>query len=136
MSYILAVQAGLTLDFAYCEQELPEAGMYFLPDVYKRQVMGVVGVGFRVNYIQSIFRDYEERYHIKAFLVDDDGTIEISTSQTGYEKTELFSDIGYALLKEQVLEGKEEIPVSYTHLDVYKRQLTRSDRLAASVFPA
>lgn len=73
------------------------------------KVMGVVGVGFRVNYIQSIFRDYEERYHIKAFLVDDDGTIEISTSQTGYEKTELFSDIGYAQLKEQVLEGKEEI---------------------------
>ncbi|MDY2650982.1 MULTISPECIES: cache domain-containing protein [Eisenbergiella] len=70
--------------------------------------MGVVGVGFRVNYIQSIFRDYEERYHIKAFLVDDDGTIEISTSQTGYEKTELFSDIGYAQLKEQVLEGKED----------------------------
>ena len=33
MSYILAVQAGLTLDFAYCEQELPEAGMYFLPSI-------------------------------------------------------------------------------------------------------
>ena len=33
MSYLLAKQAGLTLDFAYCEQELPEAGLYFLPSV-------------------------------------------------------------------------------------------------------
>ncbi|MDO4284802.1 MAG: cellulase family glycosylhydrolase [Eubacteriales bacterium] len=33
MSYILAKQAGLTLDYAYCEQELPESRMYFLPSV-------------------------------------------------------------------------------------------------------
>lgn len=33
MSYLLAKQAGLTLSFAYCEQELPEVGMYFLPSV-------------------------------------------------------------------------------------------------------
>lgn len=31
MSYILAKQAELTLDFAYCEQPLPESGLYFLP---------------------------------------------------------------------------------------------------------
>ena len=33
MTYVLAKQAGLTLDFAYCEQELPESSLYFLPSV-------------------------------------------------------------------------------------------------------
>lgn len=31
MSYILAKQAGFTIDFAYCEQELPKSNLYFLP---------------------------------------------------------------------------------------------------------
>lgn len=33
MSYVLAKQAGLTLDFTYCEQELPESKLYFLPSI-------------------------------------------------------------------------------------------------------
>lgn len=33
MSYLLGKQAGLTLDFCYCEQELPDSPLYFLPSV-------------------------------------------------------------------------------------------------------
>lgn len=33
MSYLLAKQAGLTLDFAFCEQELPDSKLYFLPSI-------------------------------------------------------------------------------------------------------
>ena len=33
MAYLLGKQAGLTLDFAWCEQELPDSGFYFLPSV-------------------------------------------------------------------------------------------------------
>lgn len=33
MSYILAKQAGLTMDFRYCGQELPDSRLYFLPSV-------------------------------------------------------------------------------------------------------
>ena len=72
------------------------------------KLLGIVGVGFRVNYIQKIFGDYEEQYQIKAYLVDKDGNIQISTSQTGYDKTDLFSFSGYSQLKDQT--------VSYTHL--------------------
>lgn len=32
-SYVLAKQAGLTLDFAWCEQDLPESDLYLLPSV-------------------------------------------------------------------------------------------------------
>lgn len=34
MSFLLAKQAGLTLDFTYCEQELPESDLYILPSVH------------------------------------------------------------------------------------------------------
>lgn len=36
MTYILAKQANLTLDFSYCEQELPDSPLYFLPSVSGR----------------------------------------------------------------------------------------------------
>lgn len=34
MTYLLAKQAQLTLDFAWCEQELPDSGLYFLPSAH------------------------------------------------------------------------------------------------------
>lgn len=34
MSFLLAKQAGLTLDFAYCDQPLPKSDLYFLPSVH------------------------------------------------------------------------------------------------------
>ena len=33
MTYLLGKQAGLTLDFAYCDEPLPESPLYFLPSV-------------------------------------------------------------------------------------------------------
>lgn len=75
------------------------------------KLLGIVGVGFRVNYIQKIFGDYEEQYQIKAYLVDKDGNIQISTSQTGYDKKDLFSFSGYSQLKDQILQERKE---SYT----------------------
>ena len=33
MTYVLAKQANLTLDFSYCEQELPDSPLYLLPSV-------------------------------------------------------------------------------------------------------
>lgn len=71
-------------------------------------LMGVVGVGFRVNYIQSIFKEYEDTYHIRAYLVDGDGTIQISTDKTGYERTDLFAVSGYPELKNTILASREE----------------------------
>ena len=60
-------------------------------------VMGVVGVGFDVNYIQDLLLEYEEQFGVKAYLVDKNGTIQISTKETGFKRVN---------------------PVSYTHLGV------------------
>ncbi|MGI5959207.1 MAG: glycoside hydrolase 5 family protein [Massiliimalia sp.] len=33
MTYVLAKQANLTIDFTYCEQKLPDSNLYFLPSI-------------------------------------------------------------------------------------------------------
>lgn len=48
--------------------------------------MGIVGVGVRIGYLQSLLRDYEDKFGVDAFLIGGDGTVEISTNYTGYEK--------------------------------------------------
>lgn len=72
-------------------------------------LMGIVGVGFRVNYIQAIFKEYEEGYNIKAYLVDNDGNIQVSTNKTGYERTDLFANSGYPELKETIIANKDGV---------------------------
>ena len=58
--------------------------------------------------IQTIFKEYEDKYQVKAFLIDEDGNIQISTDKTGYEKANLFSGSGYEKLKESVLGEKSK----------------------------
>ena len=67
------------------------------------QTLGVVGVGFRVGTLQELLRYYEENYDVKAYLVDRQGMIEISTDQTGYQASNLFESCDYPQLKDEIL---------------------------------
>lgn len=71
------------------------------------ETMGIVGVGFRVDTLQALLRDYEEKFDIRAYLVARDGTIEISTDRTGYEATDLFAICPFAEYKDDILQGRE-----------------------------
>lgn len=71
------------------------------------KIMGVVGVGFRVDSLQALLKEYETRFDVQAYLVDQNGTIEISTDQTGYHASNLFDDCEYPELKDQILSAKE-----------------------------
>lgn len=67
------------------------------------ETIGVVGIGFDVDTLQKIFRGYEETYNIKAYLIDTNGTIEISTTQTGFVNTNLFKKCAYDEYKDYIL---------------------------------
>ena len=69
-------------------------------------VIGVVGVGFRVDYLQKIFKEYETKFDVKAFLIDDQGMIEISTDETGYRKMDLFKQSDFSALRKEILSEK------------------------------
>ncbi|MEG2139398.1 MAG: sensor domain-containing diguanylate cyclase [Bilophila sp.] len=68
-------------------------------------VLGVVGVGFRVDSLQELLLEYEKTFSVKTWLVDKDGTIEVSTTQTAYEKTNLFATCPYPKLQQRILEN-------------------------------
>lgn len=70
-------------------------------------VMGVVGVGFRVDYLQALLKEYEGAYDVEALLIDGQGTIEISTDRTAYQAANLFDTCGYAQFKGQILSNQD-----------------------------
>ena len=69
-------------------------------------VIGVVGVGFRVDYLQKIFKEYETKFDVKAFLIDDQGMIEISTDETGYRKMDLFKQSDFSALRKEIFQAE------------------------------
>ncbi|MCQ4637265.1 sensor domain-containing diguanylate cyclase [Anaerovorax odorimutans] len=72
------------------------------------EVMGIVGVGFSVDTLQKIFRKYEQSFNLRAYLVDTDGNIEISTTKTGFIKNDLFDDCGYEEYKTGILSERQK----------------------------
>lgn len=71
-------------------------------------VIGVVGVGQRIDSLQKLLAEYEEKFGVKAFLIDKKGSIEISTEYTGYEKVDLFETYKITEIRDLVLSGQEE----------------------------
>ena len=69
--------------------------------------LGVVGVGFDISTLQSLLGEYEERFSLRACLVDRDGVIQVATDHTGYEHTDLFSVRPYSDLRESLLTDRE-----------------------------
>ncbi len=70
MSFLLAKQAGLTLDFAYCNQPIPDSRLYFLPSVHmdnmsRRSYMELKqkvyeGADLYISVRDGIFTEFEE----------------------------------------------------------------------------
>lgn len=71
------------------------------------KVLGIVGVGVRIEDLQELLQEYEENFGIKAFLIDENGLIEISTEYTGYEKVDIFKVYQLEKIKDKVLGFKE-----------------------------
>lgn len=70
--------------------------------------MGIVGVGFRVDSLQALLKEYEDKYGVKAYLVNRDGMIEISTEQTGYQSADLFESCNFPQLKSAILAERKD----------------------------
>lgn len=83
-------------------------------------VMGVVGVGLRVNYLQSLLHEYEAQFGVNTFLVNENGVLEIGTDRTGYQQVNHFDISGYSGLREEILTNKDEIATQAYWLDEHK----------------
>lgn len=72
------------------------------------ETIGIVGVGFGVDTMQEMFNNYEESFQLRAYLVDINGMIEISTDQTGFTKTDLFQACAFSQYKEHILSNRDD----------------------------
>lgn len=99
MSYLLAKQAGLTLTFDYCGQELPDSGLYFLPsvkmsvmnkrnyDVLKRKVYE--GAILYISSNNGIFSEFEELTGLRvefSCVSPDQGVAEVEGEKLLYRR--------------------------------------------------
>lgn len=54
------------------------------------ELLGVVGVGVRIDGLQRTLQSYRDQFYVEAFLVNDAGIVELSPDYSGYEAVELF----------------------------------------------
>lgn len=66
-------------------------------------IMGIVGVGFRLHTLQALFEEYEKEFGIEAYLINHDGMVEVATKKSGLESMDLFSESYYSHKKEDIL---------------------------------
>jgi hypothetical protein len=76
-------------------------------------VIGIVGVGLRIDYLQNLLKEYENQFCVGAFLVNSNGIIEISTEQTGFQNVDFFDTYGYNDQKDEILGASAGFPSSY-----------------------
>lgn len=68
--------------------------------------LGVVGVGLKVDSLKTLIREYESKYGIHVYLVNNEGVIEISSDKTGYENVNLFTSSQYEKREDCILTNK------------------------------
>lgn len=73
-----------------------------------RDFLGGVGVGMRVSYLKEFLKSYEEKYHLNACLIDENGVIEISSEHTGYSRIDWFQTFEQESIRSQVLGWKAD----------------------------
>lgn len=91
------------------------------------RVLGVVGVGIRIDYLKDLLRGYEDKFHVEASLIGSDGTIEISTVHTGYEKADWFKVHAQEKVRQRILHWRE----AAENLELWSisRRARRSEKL-------
>ena len=71
-------------------------------------LLGVVGVGFRVDYLEDVLRRYEQEFNVKAILLDENGFVKVSSDDRDYELKDWFKTFSIEGTREDVLGWKKE----------------------------
>lgn len=73
------------------------------------KTLGVVGVGMRISNLQQMIKQYEQSFDVDAYLINDSGSIQISSIYTGFDNVNLFDVNGYEPhVKDEILSWRED----------------------------
>lgn len=67
------------------------------------EVLGIVGIGIRLNELQGLLSSYEKKYDLSSYLIDSQGDIQISTSYNGFQAMNWFELFNQKEIKNDVL---------------------------------
>lgn len=72
--------------------------------------MGIIGVGLKVNSLQSLLKEYDDKFDVVACLIDDEGVVQLTSDKTGYEHINFFENSSSDLSdsKNLILNNKKE----------------------------
>lgn len=73
------------------------------------KTIGLVGVGFRVNTMQELLKNYADNFGVRACLVDSQGEVQITAERTRFEgNSNFFDQCLFPQLKDTILQSREE----------------------------
>lgn len=72
--------------------------------------MGIIGVGLKVNSLQTLLKEYDDKFDIVARLIDDKGFVQLASNKTGHENINFFENSSSDLSdsKQLILDNKKE----------------------------
>ncbi|HGM3505847.1 TPA: diguanylate cyclase [Clostridioides difficile] len=72
--------------------------------------MGIIGVGLKVNSLQTLLKEYDDKFDVVARLIDDKGFVQLASNKTGHENINFFENSSSDLSdsKQLILDNKKE----------------------------
>jgi diguanylate cyclase (GGDEF)-like protein len=75
------------------------------------KVIGVTGVGIKVDYIQRIIDEFEQNYNLEAFLIDSEGIVQVHTNGGQIERRNIFNEALYGEFRQIILNENDHLNV-------------------------
>ncbi|HOO32481.1 MAG TPA: sensor domain-containing diguanylate cyclase [Thermotogota bacterium] len=66
-------------------------------------LLGVTGVGVKVDYVQKILEEFESSYNLEAFLIDSTGLVQVHTDSSQIESRNIFDEKLYNGLENKII---------------------------------
>ncbi|MEG1869436.1 MAG: sensor domain-containing diguanylate cyclase [Oscillospiraceae bacterium] len=72
-------------------------------------LMGVVGVGIKMSHLQELLRRYEKEYDLRAFLINEQGLVQVDAIAENIEVANFFNTSEVNALKDKILGNKDSM---------------------------
>ncbi|WP_374289893.1 diguanylate cyclase [Desulfovibrio desulfuricans] len=72
------------------------------------EIVGIVGVGFKVNTVQAMLTKYEQQFAVKTYLVNDNGAVQISSSGHAAADSSMFATQAFAAAKKNLQKNSSD----------------------------
>lgn len=71
-------------------------------------IVGVVGVGFKVDSLQKLLQNYDRQFNVEATLINEKGIIEVSSVKNGHEPVSFFTGSPLSSFRQRILETTDK----------------------------